>query len=140
MKELSPYLECAMAVNTHGVKGALKLENRCDTPKVLASLKRMFIKKNGEEGNRFRRSMNIAMKATNIMSTVTEKAAAADMTTDMNITTKATNIMNTATEKAVVADMITDMNIAMKVTNIMSTAMNIIRKKAVLRVLAGYIF
>ena len=29
MKELSPYLECAMAVNTHGVKGALKLENRC---------------------------------------------------------------------------------------------------------------
>ena len=48
MKELSPYHDCAMAVNTHGVKGALKLENRCDTPKVLASLKRMFIKKNGE--------------------------------------------------------------------------------------------
>ncbi len=48
MKELSPYLECAMAVNTHGVKGAVKLENRCDTPKVLASMKRMFVKKNGE--------------------------------------------------------------------------------------------
>lgn len=48
MKELTPYLECAMAVNTHGVKGAVKLENRCDTPKVLASLKRMFINKNGE--------------------------------------------------------------------------------------------
>ena len=48
MKELSPYLECAMAVNTHGVKGALKLENRCDTPQVLASLKRMYIKKNGQ--------------------------------------------------------------------------------------------
>ena len=48
MKELTPYLECAMVVNTHGVKGAVKLENRCDTPRVLASLKRMFIKKNGE--------------------------------------------------------------------------------------------
>ncbi len=48
MKNLTPYLECAMAVNTHGVKGALKLENRCDTPKVLASLKRMFICKNGQ--------------------------------------------------------------------------------------------
>ncbi len=48
MKELTPYLECAMAVNTHGVKGAVKLENRCDTPKVLASLKKMYILKNGE--------------------------------------------------------------------------------------------
>lgn len=48
MKELTPYLECAMAVNTHGVKGAVKLENRCDTPKVLAGLKTMYIKKNGE--------------------------------------------------------------------------------------------
>lgn len=48
MKELNPYLECAMAVNTHGVRGALKLENRCDTPKVLSSLKRMFVNNNGE--------------------------------------------------------------------------------------------
>ncbi len=48
MKQLTPYLECAMAVNTHGVRGAIKLENRCDTPKVLASLKRMYINKNGE--------------------------------------------------------------------------------------------
>ena len=48
MKELTPYLECAMIVNTHGVKGAVKLENRCDTPRVLASLKRMFVKRNGE--------------------------------------------------------------------------------------------
>ncbi len=48
MAKLTPYLECAMAVNTHGVKGALKLENRCDTPKVLASLKKMFIKKGDE--------------------------------------------------------------------------------------------
>lgn len=48
MKNLTPYLECAMAVNTHGVKGALKLENRCDTPKVLASLKTMYTKKGTE--------------------------------------------------------------------------------------------
>ena len=48
MKELLKYLECAAAVNTHGVKGALRLENRCNNPYVLASLKRMYIKKNEE--------------------------------------------------------------------------------------------
>lgn len=48
MKELTPYLECAMAVNTHGVRGCVRLENRCDSPAVLAKLKTMYIKKNGE--------------------------------------------------------------------------------------------
>lgn len=38
------YLECAKIVNTHGVNGALKLENRCDSPKVLASLNRVYLK------------------------------------------------------------------------------------------------
>ncbi len=37
------YLECGKIVNTHGVKGVLKVENRCDTPKVLASLKRIYL-------------------------------------------------------------------------------------------------
>ncbi|MBE6537856.1 MAG: 16S rRNA processing protein RimM [Ruminococcaceae bacterium] len=37
------YLECGKIVNTHGVKGAVKVENRCDTPKVLSSLKRVFL-------------------------------------------------------------------------------------------------
>lgn len=45
MKELSKYLECAAIVGTHGVRGNVRLENRCDSPKVLASLKKMYIKK-----------------------------------------------------------------------------------------------
>ena len=43
----SKYLECGRIVNTHGVKGAVKVENRCDTPKVLASLKRIYFEKDG---------------------------------------------------------------------------------------------
>ncbi len=43
----SPYLECGKIVNTHGVKGAVKVENRCDTPKVLSSLKKIYFEKNG---------------------------------------------------------------------------------------------
>ena len=46
------YLECGKIINTHGVKGALKVENRCDTPKVLASLKRVYLEKNGVYGER----------------------------------------------------------------------------------------
>lgn len=38
------YLECAKIINTHGTKGALKLENRCDTPKILSSLRRIYLK------------------------------------------------------------------------------------------------
>ena len=36
------YLECAMIINTHGVRGDVKLESFCDTPAVLAKLKRVF--------------------------------------------------------------------------------------------------
>lgn len=38
------YLECAKIINTHGTKGAIKLENRCDTPKILSSLRRIYLK------------------------------------------------------------------------------------------------
>lgn len=41
--KLKEYLECASAVNTHGVAGVLKLENRCDSPEVLAKLKTMYV-------------------------------------------------------------------------------------------------
>lgn len=41
------YLECGRIVNTHGVKGALKVENRCDTPKVLSSLRRVYFESAG---------------------------------------------------------------------------------------------
>lgn len=37
-----PYLECAKIVGTHGVRGTVRLENRCDSPAALASLPRMF--------------------------------------------------------------------------------------------------
>ncbi len=44
----SQYLECGRIVNTHGVRGGLKLESWCDTPDDLASLKKVFFKANGE--------------------------------------------------------------------------------------------
>lgn len=43
-----PYLECGKIINTHGVRGTLKLESWCDTPAILAGLPR-FWRKNGEE-------------------------------------------------------------------------------------------
>ena len=46
--ELKEYLECAKAVNTHGVAGMLKMENRCDSPAVLARLKTMYVLRSGE--------------------------------------------------------------------------------------------
>lgn len=44
----SDYLECGKIINTHGVRGGLKLESWCDTPHDLASLKRVYIKKGAE--------------------------------------------------------------------------------------------
>lgn len=45
--ERKKYLECGKIVNTHGIKGAVKLENLCDSPEILASLKRVFLYENG---------------------------------------------------------------------------------------------
>ena len=36
------YLECGKVCSAHGVRGALKVEHWCDSPKVLASKKRVF--------------------------------------------------------------------------------------------------
>ena len=44
------YLECAEICSTHGVRGALRLMNRCNDTKTLSNLKRMFLK----EGDSFR--------------------------------------------------------------------------------------
>lgn len=41
------FLECGKIINTHGFRGGLKLESWCDTPEVLAKLKRVYILKNG---------------------------------------------------------------------------------------------
>lgn len=42
------HLECGRIINTHGVRGGLKLESWCNTPQDLASLKRVLLK-NGEQ-------------------------------------------------------------------------------------------
>ena len=50
-----PYLECGKIINTHGFRGAVKLENRCDSPSVLASLRRIyFCEADGKVGDLYR--------------------------------------------------------------------------------------
>lgn len=46
MKRLE-YLECGRIINTHGVKGVLKVESWCDSPSVLASLENIYIMEKG---------------------------------------------------------------------------------------------
>ena len=48
--ERKRFLECAIIINTHGVRGNVKLESLCDSPEVLADLERVFVK----EGNSYR--------------------------------------------------------------------------------------
>lgn len=43
MSEANRYLECGRIVNTHGVRGAIKLESWCNTPEDLASLGRIYL-------------------------------------------------------------------------------------------------
>ncbi len=42
------YIECGKIINTHGCHGGLKLECWCDSPEILASFKRVYIKKREE--------------------------------------------------------------------------------------------
>ncbi len=42
--EKKKHLECAIVINTHGVKGDIKLESLCDTPSVLAGFKRVYLR------------------------------------------------------------------------------------------------
>ena len=44
----SNYLECGKIINTHGVRGGLKLESWCDSPADLAALKRVYLKRGDE--------------------------------------------------------------------------------------------
>ena len=41
------YLECGKIINTHGIKGAVKVDPWCDSPYILAELERVFLEKNG---------------------------------------------------------------------------------------------
>ena len=38
------YLECGKIINTHGVKGAVKIESWCDSPEILADLPFIYFK------------------------------------------------------------------------------------------------
>ena len=44
---MKAYLECGKIANTHGVRGDVIIESWCDSPEVLASLKTVYIEKNG---------------------------------------------------------------------------------------------
>lgn len=45
---MEKYLECGKIINTHGVKGAVKIESWCDSPEVLCGLPVMYYKKKDE--------------------------------------------------------------------------------------------
>ena len=46
MKE--KYLECGKIINTHGVRGACKIDAWCDSPEVICELKTVYYKKRDE--------------------------------------------------------------------------------------------
>lgn len=41
------YLECGKICSAHGVRGVLKIESWCDSPQVLAKLKKIYFEKSG---------------------------------------------------------------------------------------------
>ncbi len=42
------YLECGKIINIHGFRGGLKLESWCDSPEVLASLRKLWFLEDGK--------------------------------------------------------------------------------------------
>ncbi len=47
-KERSKYLQCGQIINTHGVRGAVKVRSDCDSPEILASLRRVYTERGGD--------------------------------------------------------------------------------------------
>lgn len=47
-RSLSKYLEAGKIANTHGVRGDVIIDSLCDSPKILAGLKTLYIKRAGE--------------------------------------------------------------------------------------------
>ena len=45
---MEKFLECGKIINTHGVKGAVKIESWCDSPEVLCGLSKMYYRKKEE--------------------------------------------------------------------------------------------
>lgn len=48
MSNKEKYLECGKIINTHGVRGACKIESWCDSPEVLCAIKTLYYKKKDE--------------------------------------------------------------------------------------------
>ena len=42
------YLRCGEIINTHGLRGAVKVRAECDSPKILASLRHIYLDPNGD--------------------------------------------------------------------------------------------
>ena len=66
-KRSSVYIEAGKIVNTHGVKGSVKIECWCDTPAVLSSLTKIFIKKKSGEFIRLDRDSSFVSKRHAVM-------------------------------------------------------------------------
>ena len=43
-RKLAEYLECGRIINTHGIRGDIKLESYCDSPDVLKNLSKVYLK------------------------------------------------------------------------------------------------
>ena len=50
-RKLAEYLECGKIINTHGVRGEVKLESYCDSPDILKNLSEVYLK----EGTEYRK-------------------------------------------------------------------------------------
>jgi len=46
--EKKTYIECGKIINTHGCFGGVKLESWCDSPEILAKMKRIYLFEAGE--------------------------------------------------------------------------------------------
>lgn len=66
-KRSSVYIEAGKIVNTHGVKGSVKIESWCDTPVVLSSLTKIFIMKKSGEFIRLDRESSFVSKRHAVM-------------------------------------------------------------------------
>ena len=59
---MADLIEFGKIVNTHGIKGAVKLESWCDYPETLAELECIYFKVNGEFEERRIVSASVAAK------------------------------------------------------------------------------
>ena len=56
------FLECGKICSAHGVRGALKIDPWCDSPKVLAKQTRVFIEKDGRYAQRQVKSASVSTR------------------------------------------------------------------------------